>query len=168
MSVERTCDFCEKPFFVSKRSRTKYCSEDCKKNAAKARREAKESEEAVPLMKEPLPSKPPTGDIAIYTNRTKRKDKPIYVKVLCTKCVIAQTGNRPGNYQIRGYQNLGSHYGECACGTKQPYNQEESPKMRAYVKLPTKDEVPLDDPDMIGAKWVWKQYANKGKEMAGM
>ena len=99
---------------------------------------------------------------------THRKDKPIYVKVTCTKCILVETGNRPGNYRINGYRIVGMCYGECHCGLQQPYHENESPKIRVYVKRPPKDEPALDDDDILGARWVYNQYARKGYELAGM
>lgn len=164
MSI-KVCELCEKEFTtMSKRSKARFCSQDCRNEARKKQiKEEKALEDEVHYAKGFKPGDiPPNEDIPVYTNRTKREGKPILIKFLCTNCVIKKFGNKPGHYEINGWRIYGTYHGTCpSCNSEQEYNETVSPHMRFYIKLPKKGEPHLDEKDIGGAKELYHHYAKK-------
>ena len=169
MSI-RVCQWCAKEFTVAKKtSRAKYCSQECRSSSRKKQHdEDKAAEEEVHYDKGfKMGDIPPDGEIKVYTRRTERKGIPILVKFECTQCLINKYNITPGKYTYLpgGFKQYGTYYGNCHCGRKQTYNEQESPQMHFYIRVPPKGELSLQSEDIKGAKELYEHYAHRAFDM---
>nr|URC17167.1 MAG: hypothetical protein [Lokiarchaeota virus Ratatoskr Meg22_1012] len=161
MSIVRTCEYCNEEFYTeSKNSKRKYCSSKCRKEARKKKLREEKELDSEPILDFKMEDIPPKEHFTVKTGNEKRKDKPVSLLFLCNQCIIKKYNPIKKKLIVPGHQLLGTYYGKCpSCGKEVPFNPEMSANMRAFVRIPPKDEAPLNDDDIRACKKIYKHYA---------